>query len=254
MNLPRFIIPPRRGAVAFTLLEVMVSLTLLTMIVATIYSVWILILKSDAMAQKVAARAQRERIAIRTVESALICSESFQASQKYYSFVLDNSGDQSTLSLTARVPDLFPRNSKFGDANLRRLTFSVEDSGGDIPGKNLVLRQNPILAPLDDTEKQFPLVLAENIKAFVIDCWDTNKADWVQEWDNTNIIPPLVRIRLQMDEGRNSTAPAFTISRLVAMPSDMMPANLQQPFGGGAPPLGGGPNVPPPLAPPPMRH
>jgi type II secretory pathway pseudopilin PulG len=250
MNFSRPTFSSRRGPLAFTLLEVMVSLTLLTMIVATIYSVWILILKSDAMAQKVAARAQRQRIAIRTVESALICSESFQASLKYYSFVLDNSADQSTLSLTARVPDLFPRNSKFGDANLRRLTFSVEDSGGDVPGKNLVLRQNPILAPLDDTEKQFPLVLAENVKTFAIDCWDTNKADWVQEWDNTNIIPPLVRIRLQMDEGPHSSAPAFTISRLVAMPSGIMPAGIQQPFGGGAPQLGGGPNLAPPVAPP----
>jgi len=115
---------PRRAA-AFTLVEVMVSLALFCMIVAAIYAAWILILKSNAMAQRVAARAQRERIAIRTIESALICSESFQASLKYYSFVVDNSGDQSSLSFTARVPDMFPRNSKFGDANLRRLNFTV---------------------------------------------------------------------------------------------------------------------------------
>ena len=246
MKTPAF--QPRRAA-AFTLVEVMVSLALFCMIVAAIYAAWILILKSNAMAQRVAARAQRERTAIRTIESALICSESFQASLKYYSFVVDNSGDQSSLSFTARVPDMFPRNSKFGDANLRRLNFTVEDAGGDEPGKNLVLRQNSILTEMDDTEKQFPLVLAEGVKKFTVDCWDTNKMDWVQEWDNTNLIPPLVRVKLQLTGDYNTPdSAALTITRLIAMPSDMMPGNVQVPnnSGGGAPGNGNGLRLPTP--------
>ena len=238
MNRPA--VQSRRGA-AFTLVEVMVSLALFTMIVAAIYAAWILVLKANAMAQQVAARAQRERIAVHTVEDALICSESFQASLKYYSFIVDNSGDASALSFTARVPDMFPRNGKFGDANLRRLNFTVEDAGGDEPGKNLVLRQNSILTEMDDNEKQFPLVLARGVKTFTVDCWDTNKMEWVQEWDNTNAIPPLVRVKLVLaGDPKASDAAALTVTRLVAMPSAMMPGNVQVPNGG--PP--GGPGGP----------
>jgi len=233
--------PPRSSrSPAYTLLEVMVALALFTMIVATIYSAWILILKSSAMAQKVAARAQRERIAIRTIESALICSESFQASLKYYSFVVDNSGDETTLSFTARVPDTFPRNSKFGDANLRRLNFSVVSGGSEEQGKSLVLRQNFLLSPMDDTEKQFPLVLASGVKTFAVDCWDTNQTEWVQEWKDTNAIPPLIRIRLQMESPPGAPPDAaLTVVRLVAMPSQMMPGSLQVPNGEGAGAPGG---------------
>ena len=231
----------RRG---FTLVEVMVALAILCMIISAIYATWILILRSSAMAQFVAARAQRERIAVRTVEDALICSQSFQASLKYYTFIVVN-GEEPVLSFTARVPEVFPRNGKFNDMNLRRLNFSLEEGTGDEHGKNLVLRQNPILMDMDEDEKKYPLVLAHGVKTFGIDCWDTNKLDWVEEWDTTNAIPPVVRIRLQLDGDANSAdAAALTIVRLVAMPCEMMPASLQQPNGGGQPPPGTPPGAP----------
>lgn len=229
--------PPQRG---FTLVEILVALAILGMIISAIYATWILILRSSAMAQFVAARAQRERIAVRTVEDALICSESFQASMKYYSFIVIN-GEEPVLSFTARVPEVFPRNGEFGDINLRRLNFTLEQGTGEEHGKNLVLRQNPILMDMKEDEKKFPLVLARGVKTFGIDCWDTNKLDWVEQWDNTNAIPPVVRIRLQLDGDANSAdATALTVVRLVAMPCEMMPANIQQPTGGGGFPGGPG--------------
>jgi len=32
------------------------------------------------------------------------------------------------------------------------------------------------------------------VKTFAIDCWDTNQLDWVQEWNDTNSIPPMLRV------------------------------------------------------------
>ena len=229
----------------FTLVEILVALAILGMIISAIYATWILILRSSAMAQLVAARAQRERIAVRTVEDALICSQSFQASMKYYSFIVIN-GEEPVLSFTARVPETFPLNGKFGDINLRRLSFTLEQGTGEEHGKNLVLRQNPILK---DRKEDDMTVLARGVKTFGVDCWDTNKLDWVEQWENTNAIPPVVRIRLQLDGDANSAdATALTVVRLVAMPCEMMPANIQMPNGGGP----GGPGMPgglPPLNP-----
>ena len=224
---------------AFTLLEIMVAIAIFVMIVATIYSTFILIVKSSKVAQEAAAQAQRERIAIRTVESSLMCIQSFQASMKYYSFVVEN-GPEPVFSFTSRLPEVFPRNGKFGDFNVRRLSYSLEP-GAD-QDKNLVLRQSPILMDMDEDEKNFPLVLAKNVKSFVVECWDTNAMEWDQEWDYTNIIPPLVRVTFTLGSHTDygNDGPELTLSRVIALPCSTVPTAEQAPTGGGNPGAAGG--------------
>ena len=219
---------------AFTLIEIMMAIAIFGMIVAAIYSTWILILRASRTGLETAAQAQRERIAVRTIEDSLTCIQSFQASMQYYYFFVQN-GDQLMLSFTARVPDVFPRNGRFGNFNLRRLTFTVEP-GPDAIGseKDLVLRQNPILMNGDGDEQHYPLVLARNVKDFVVECWDTNTMQWDDEWVNTNSIPPMVRVSLLLGGNAGSgSAATLAITRLVALPSITMPAVVQMPRGGG---------------------
>jgi type II secretion system protein J len=213
---------------AFTLVEIMVSIAIFALLAAAVYSTWVVILKSAHVAQVAAARAQRERIAIRTIEDSLTCIQSFQASIQYYSFIIQN-GDQPELSFVARVPDVFPRNGRF-DSNLRRLTFAVEPDA-DSGGKNLVLRQNEILKDMDPDEQSTPLVLARDVKNFLVECWDTNALDWAQEWDNTNYVPPLVRVTLTLDgnNGSGGGDSARVIAREIAVPSISVPVVMQKP-------------------------
>ncbi|HEY2330064.1 MAG TPA: hypothetical protein VGI63_09665, partial [Verrucomicrobiae bacterium] len=203
-------------------------------------SAWMMMLRSTRVAQDVAAQAQRQRITLRTIEDSLMAVQSFQASPQYYSFVVEN-GDAPALSFAARVPDIFPRNGKFvnpntgKDFNLRRLTFTLEP--GDNSEKNLVLRQNPVLMDLDDDEQKYPLVLARNVRKFVVECWDTNKLDWADEWDDTNSIPPLLRVSLVLggNVAAGSAAPDVPVTRLFSIPSQTMPAGAQNGAGGGNP-------------------
>jgi hypothetical protein len=147
----------------------------------------------------------------------------------YYMFNVTN-GQQPGLSFVARVPDVFPRNGKF-DSNLRRLSFSIENTGEDSE-QDLVLRQNPILMDQDADEQQIPLVLARNVKDFIVECWDTNSLDWVDGWDSTNSLPPMVRVTLSLaldskGSSYNSTDPVNVITREIAIPSATLPAIAQ---------------------------
>ena len=218
----------RRGA--FTLVEIMIAIAIFGMIVVAIYSTWVLILKSTRVGQEAAAQIQRQRIALRTIEDSLTCVQSFQASMQYYYFVVQN-GDQPMLSFAARVPAIFPRNGRFGDFNLRRLTFTVE--AGPDSEKDLVLRQNPILMDVDSDEQSYPLVLARNVKNFTVECLNTNNG-WVAEWDNTNSIPPQLRYTLVLggnDDFRGG-APSLGVTNIVTIQSIMMPTVVQMPRGG----------------------
>jgi len=213
----------RRGA--FTLVEIMIAFAIFGMIVAAIYSTWVLILKSSRVGQEAAAQIQRERITVRTIEDALTCIQSFQASPQYYSFAITNS-DPYSLSFTARVPGNFPRNGRFGDFNLRRLTFTVE--AGPDSERNLVLRQNPILMEMDPDEQGTPLVLARNVKNFAVECLDTNQG-WVTEWNDTNSIPPRLRYALVLggNDDFRGAAPTLGITNVVTIRSSTMPSVVQ---------------------------
>jgi len=249
---------------AFTLIEVMIAITIFSLVLAAIYSSWDLIWRASRVSQAAAAQVQRQRVAIHTIEDSLTCVQSFQASMQYYTFIVND--DPPELQFTARLPDSFPRNGKFGDLNVRQLTFTIEpppNSASDFSGNNsekdLVLRQRPILLDLDADEQKNPLVLARNVQTFKVECWDTNQAEWVTEWDNTNSIPPMIRVNLVL--GGNikvfgGDAPTLAVTRVIAVPSQTMPAAAQAPGaggpggpgGGGLPqfitPPGGNPNTP----------
>ncbi len=206
----------------------MVAIAIFSIVIAAIYSTWTLILRSSQVGQNTAAQAQRQRIALRTIEDSLTCIQSFQASMGYYVFTNSTqNGNQSELSFTARLPEVFPRDGKFGGFNLRRLNFSVE------PGRDsemdLVLRQTPALMDMDPDERQTPLILARDVRKFTVECWDTTNMDWVDVWDSTNSIPAMVRISLALggNAGAGNAAPGFAVTRLIAIPSVTLPSILQ---------------------------
>jgi type II secretory pathway pseudopilin PulG len=218
------------------LIEIMVAVTILTLLLAAVYSSWMLILRATKVGREATAQVQRQRMALRTIEDALTCAESFQASIQYYTFIVQN-GSEPLLSFAARLPDDFPRNGRFS-SNSRRVTVTVE-AGPDLE-RNLVLRQNPILMDMDEDEKNYPLVLARNVKSFAVECWDTNTVVWVDGWDYTNQIPPMVRFTLVLGGNKNDnnfsgTGPELTVTRVVAFPSGTVPvvAQTQLASGGG---------------------
>lgn len=234
LTLPR----PKKSGPAFTLVEILLALGIFSLLIAALYSTWVLVIRATIIGKQTAAQLQRERVAMGTIENSLTCIQSHQASIDYYLFDVQN-GDQPILSFAAYLPPSFPRSGEFTgmtsdgsgymDYNLRRVTFSLQP-GEEGNGRDLVLRQNPILMDLSQDEQNTPLVLAKNVSAFLIECWDTNTMTWATEWDATNMIPPLVRVTL----GFNSpnAGGVQVITREISFPSGTMPAQVQTPDNG----------------------
>ena len=99
----------------------------------------------------VAASVQRSRIAIRMLEDSLGSAQSFAANLPYYYFLAEN-GNEAALSFVARLSKSFPRSGKFGDLDVRRVTFSVEP--GPDGGRQLVLRQMPLVMDEPDADEK----------------------------------------------------------------------------------------------------
>jgi general secretion pathway protein J len=238
-----------RSARGFTLVEILVAIGILATVLVAIFSSWTAILRATKVRLEAAATVQRARVVAHVLEDSLSSAQLYSQNQQFYSFVAEN-GESASLSFVARLSKSFPRSGKFGDLDLRRLTFSLEQ-GPD--GRQLVLRQNPLVMELDADEKSHPVVLAKHVKEFDTQFWDARLADWIDEWTATNSLPPLVKVTVKLTDNAYSSQVREEITRIVSLPATAVPGVWQTPrFPGGpagqqpalAPPAPGQPNQP----------
>jgi type II secretory pathway pseudopilin PulG len=230
---------------AFTLLEIMIAIGLLSLIIASIYAVWTSILRASKVGKDTAVAVQRARITVRIVEDSLGSAEMFMKNSDYYSFIAEN-GDEPKLSFVARLAQSFPRSGKFGDLDVRRLEFSTQ-RGVDTP-RELVLRQRPLLMEFDKEEMDNPIILAKNVRAFEMHFYDKDKRptggdspdDWPDEWTQTNKLPTLIQITLKIGDNATSSSAEEVITRIVNIPANQVRPEYQMP------PLPGSPGNPNP--------
>src|SRR5438034_2221796 len=218
---------------AFTLVEIMIAVTIFAAVMIAIYASWSAILRGSRIGQEAAAEAQRSRVAVRALENSLMSLQMFVANIKYDYFSSDTSGDFATLSFVAHLAKSFPRSGDFGDQVVRRLTFTVE------PGTNsdnvLLLRQNPILFQTSADEEENPLVLARNVKEFTLEFWGPRSKDWEPEWLYTNQLPKLIKFTLGFGRpNQRMLKPVDEVTRVVTLSTVPIPIALQT--GGAAQP------------------
>ncbi|PYJ06773.1 MAG: hypothetical protein DME25_05660 [Verrucomicrobia bacterium] len=236
----------------FTLIELMLAIGILAMVLAAIYSTWTAILRASKVGLDAAAAVQRARIAVRVLGDSLGSAEMFTVHQQrhppgdprsqYYAFILEN-GNEARLSFVARLAKSFPRSGKFGEFDVRRLTCSVEPARPPDTGRQLVLRQYPLLLDPDSNqeagrsglikdEQELPLVLAKNVVEFQIQVWDARKSDWTDEWQQANALPTLVMITLKLADNAQSQRPQEEITSLVSLPAVAVAPQWQGAIGG----------------------
>lgn len=229
---------------AFTLVEIMIAIGILSLVLAAIYSSWTSILRASKVGLDAAANAQRARITIRVLEDSLGSAQSFAANLPYYYFDAEN-GDSPVLSFVARLSKSFPRSGKFGDLDMRRVTFTVESTSDGT--RQLVLRQCPLMMEPDDDEKAFPIVLAKNVKGLEMQFWDSNKnpPEWVDEWEGakTNQLPKMVMLTLKLTANPHSSRITDEITRIISLPSVTVQP-VWQVSGSGVPGAPGSPTLP----------
>ncbi len=234
----------RTSGGAFTLIEVLIAVSILTVIIYAIYASWTAILRGAKVGQDAAAEVQRARIALRSIEQAVTGVQMFSMNANYYAFNVDTTGDSALLSLVTRLPASFPGSGVargiFGDQAVRRVTFAVE--GGAHNANQLVMTQASLLYDTNSTMQPYTLVLASNVSHFGIEFWATNGgvADWSDEWTQTNQLPSLLRISLEFASA-NSTLrePMEVLTKEIALNAMPIPQAYEIPSVQGAAGQGG---------------
>jgi prepilin-type N-terminal cleavage/methylation domain-containing protein len=213
---------------AFTLIEVMIAMTIFAMVLVAIYSSWSAILRGSKVGLDAAAEAQRTRVAMRALREALTSAQLYIENIRYYWFMADTSGDFAELSCVSRLPASFPGSGLFGNQIVRRVSFTVERMANG--QHSLILSQTPLLEPPDTARTPYTNVLAPNVNLFTLEFYNTNTMDWDQEWLYTNQLPKLVRISLSIGPPNQKPTAENTSVETALVSSMAIPRGLQVPM------------------------
>jgi prepilin-type N-terminal cleavage/methylation domain-containing protein len=221
----------RARTVAFTLLEMMMSIAVFAMVMSAIYASWTSVLRSARVGNQAAAEAQRARVASRALETALSSVVMFMANHSLYRFEADTSGEFAALSFVARLPGSFPGSGYYGDQIVRRVAFVVEPGTDSL--NELRLIQFPILSGEVSDEQLHPLTIARDVSLFMLEFSDGKSGEWMDEWTMTNRLPAMVRFALafgRKDDGSNT--PRELVVRSVLLPTRGVLPTFQGMVGG----------------------
>ncbi|HVR36062.1 MAG TPA: prepilin-type N-terminal cleavage/methylation domain-containing protein [Methylomirabilota bacterium] len=220
----------RNARAAFTLIEILLAIGIFAMVMIAIYASWTAIIRGSQAALDAAAGVQRSRIAMQALEDAFLTTIMFNENGRHYQFIADTSGDFPYLSLVSRVPSSFPGGGMYGDLRLRRITFSVEASDDRQPV--LVMRQIPLLWETNSVVEPYEIILARNVESFLLEFWDSQNEDWVEEWTASNSLPAMVRVALAVGgrtQSRTQGSPPQLTVRAVALPAQAVLPEWQNP-------------------------
>lgn len=181
----------------FTLIEVLISLTLMTVVFATLYSSFYMVQRALERFDTVSLKYQEARTALdlirREIESAYIRTPQNKDIKKNKTLFLMLDRDifgknASTLYLTS-----FP----FTDTNLHVISYFVEESNDQL---KLFKMDAPAITLSTIFSKMYRVELMDGIEGFTVET--LFNTEWVKTWDasQTNRLPETVRVSIEFDD------------------------------------------------------
>jgi len=177
----------------FTLIEVLISLTLLTVVLGAVYSSFFTVQRAIERFDNVSIKYHEARTALdiirREIESSILKTEE-SAKDKTLFVIKDRDvfgKNTSSLDLTS---------FSFKGYNLNAASYFVKENNGRLD----LLKTE---APAGIKAKGYTLEVMENIEGFTVETLFYNK--WVRTWDSvkTKKLPGLVRVIIEFeDNGR----------------------------------------------------
>ena len=221
-------------ASGFTLLELLVAMTILVIAMAVIWQTFSSTIGAWRRGGELLDELRHGDFVMEQLISALRSAAFFESAPGKYGFTLKNSDKNYpadklswvTASSAFMQPDSPLMNS------LHRIVFSIEDGpDGDLA---VAIRAYPQLADMeeDDVDPWFVSSEVKGINCRVYDL-EADSPDWENDWEDTNSIPSLMEITLYMDPLEKYGDP-ITIQRIVEIPvARKVDRQVEQDTGGG---------------------
>src|ERR1017187_2038768 len=210
---------PRRRA--FTLVEIMVAITMFMMMMISVMACWKVIVSGTRTGETAAAMAQRARTSMRAIEDSLNNMYIPVYNNRYYYFTNYNKDQYACLDFAARLPSTFLGSDYFGDNVVRHVIFQVQPDPAERDKLNLVMTQYPVLAIPSDQYPPKSIILARDVSLFTLSFWSPKDNEWHDDFlPKQPEVPPMILITLGTGHSaRDAKVPFEVIQRVVRPPT-----------------------------------
>lgn len=184
--------PEKRTRSAFTLLELLVAMVILTIAMSIAFQAFSGTIRGWKRGIEVMDGIKHGDFAMTHLVSAINSTIYFSNPRKTYAFEIDKStvnglpGD--LVSFVTSSGAFMPAHSPFTKGPHRLTIYIDEDSDG--PG--LFATALPAIANSDDVEDEYdpePILVSRMVQGLEILIWNEEQEDWTEEWEAENSVP-----------------------------------------------------------------
>lgn len=201
---------------AFTLLEVMLAVTILAVVMAAVYSTWSASLTAWKRGRDVSDTFQRQRVVMETLSELAKSVVFYNSPTLLYEFTgdRDNTTGDTVSFVTGSDAALPP--SEAVEAGMRRVTLSLERGSTGNPFLAIV---NAPAVESDSSDTDAPThVLSEDVVGFGVRYRDPRDNSWHDEWHESDLIPSAIEFTVAFASGR-SRVPPVVVTRAIELPA-----------------------------------
>lgn len=220
---------------AFTLVEILVALTLLGLLTAMLFSSFNAVVRSwDIGRASIDATGHADYIMEQL--TAAIRSAYYPGSGEKYGLIFTDDGEgdsaRDTIEWSKVGPALIGEDAEFAEVP-HRVRVSITDPQGDVPGGFAVRawRQDFQQDDFDIEEQPVDLVISPKVIAFNCRMLDPDQArtaddeiNWIDEWTKTNTLPTALEVTLWMRPADDDEDPIES-KRIIELPMGALSQN-----------------------------
>ncbi len=201
----------------FTLLELLIALSILSISFVVIWSTFSGVIKAWERGTDLLNELRHGDYVMEQVVSALRSTAFFKTAPGKYGFHLESGSAGSypgdRVSWVTAHPAFMPPDSELG-RGLHRIVISIEDNKKGDPG--FAVRAFSHFSDLGDEDTD-PWFVSSEVKGIECRTFDPESEDWETDWEDTNTIPSLVEITLYMDP-IEKYGPPVKLSQAIEIP------------------------------------
>lgn len=202
------------GVAAFTMLELLVALTVLILAFSIIWTTFSSTVKAWRRGTQLVDELHHGDFVMEQLVAALRSAAFFPTKPDKYGFWLDDSGENDEISWVTSGSTFMPPGSPLAQG-LHRLIVNVE--GNEDGEDSFAVRAYPHLKEEIEKNDVDAWYISSRIKGLNVRTWNHEDEVWEDEWEDTNKIPGLVEVTLYMEPLEKYGEPVKMV-RLVEIP------------------------------------
>jgi prepilin-type N-terminal cleavage/methylation domain-containing protein len=219
----------------FTLVEVLLAVTILALVITAVYSTWSAALTGWKRGSAVADAFQRQRIVMETLNELANSAVFFAGNVNLYQITGqhdESAGD--TVSFVTASDVLLPP-SEQSMLGMRRVTVGMDRDQHGVP--YLAIINTHVLTDEQGAAQAQRHVLSAEVNGFSVRYRDARDGTWREEWTEVNTVPGALEFTVSFFDPTGN-APTIVVTRAVELPAAVFamqnvgnPQNLQNTSG-----------------------